>query len=135
MQRYALITYSLRLIPYGCADCIQPVVDDMQCVALMICIRYANDDIPIRGLTIPQSAVPTANVAVCTAEFLYSAPDGEVCYEHSYHIKIIRTFSYLESCSDYLFYLSSFFLSGSSNRENRSCRYRHRQSILPSRHL
>ena len=60
MQRYALITYSLRLIPYGCADCIQPVVDDMQCVALMICIRYANDDIPIRGLTIPQSAVPTA---------------------------------------------------------------------------
>jgi hypothetical protein len=29
-----------------------------------------------------QSAVPTANVAVCTAESLYSAPDGEICCEH-----------------------------------------------------
>ena len=31
-----------------------------------------------------QSAVPTANVAVSTAEFLYLEPDGKVCYEHSY---------------------------------------------------
>ena len=31
-----------------------------------------------------QSAVPTANVAVSTAEFLCLEPDGKVCYEHSY---------------------------------------------------
>jgi len=53
-----------------------------------------------------QSAVPTANVAVSAAEFVCSAPDGEVSYEHSYHMKTIRTFSSLESRSDYLFYSS-----------------------------
>jgi len=36
--------------------------------------------------------VPTANVAVCTAEFLYFAPDGKVCYEYS-HKKATEIFS------------------------------------------
>ena len=63
-----------------------------------------------------QSAVPTANVAVCTAEFLCTAPDGEVCYEHSYQRQVaapknrvatakIRTLSHDGGVQIYLYML------------------------------
>ena len=63
----------------------------------------------VRVLSLRPPAVPAPNYRVSSLLLFYLSHDGEILDRHSHHMKIIRTFSYLENRSDYLFYLSTLF--------------------------